>query len=56
MEAPSTLHVCITGGNEILDSNMTMMFGGLAATKHFGTQAIHGVVNKPVLDSVGKDR
>ena len=52
----STLHVCITGGNEILYSNMTMMFGGLAATKHFGTQAIHGVVNKPVLDSVGKDR
>lgn len=52
----STLHVCITGGNEILYSNMTMQFGGLAATKHFGTQAIHGVVNKPVLDSVGKDR
>ncbi len=52
----STLHVCITGGNEILYSNMTMQFGGLAATKHFGMQPIHGVVNKPVLDSIGKDR
>jgi hypothetical protein len=23
-----------------------MVFGGLAATKHFGPQAIHGVVRK----------
>jgi hypothetical protein len=52
----STLTVCITGGNEVLYSNMTMMFGGPAAMKHFGTQAIHGVVNKPVIDLVGKDR
>jgi hypothetical protein len=50
----STLTVCITGGNEVLYSNMTMMFGGPAAMKHFGTQAIHGVVNKPVIDLVGK--
>jgi len=52
----STLQVCITGGNEIPYSNLTMVFGGPAATKHFGMQPIHGVVNKPVLDSIGKDR
>lgn len=52
----STLQVCITGGNEVLYSNMTMVFGGPAAMKHFGMQPIHGVVNKPVLDSAGKDR
>ena len=39
----STLQVCITGGNEVPFSNMTMVFGG-PATNHFGTQAIHGVV------------
>ena len=39
----STLQVCITGGNEVPYSNMTMVFGGPAAT-HFGTQPIHGVV------------
>jgi hypothetical protein len=52
----STLQVCVTGGNEVPYSNMTMVFGGPAAMKHFGTQAVHGVVNKPVLDSGGKDR
>jgi hypothetical protein len=46
----STLQVCITGGNEIPfsieNSNMTMVFGGPAALKHFGSQAIHGVVRR----------
>jgi hypothetical protein len=44
----STLQVCISGGPQgqftVENSNMTMMFGGLAANKHFGSQAIHGVV------------
>jgi hypothetical protein len=44
----STLQVCVSGGSEgqftVQNSNMTMMFGGLAANKHFGPQAIHGVV------------
>jgi hypothetical protein len=52
----STLQVCVTGGNEVPYSNVTMVFGGPAASKHFGMQPIHGVVNKPVLDSVGNDR
>jgi Bacterial Ig domain len=39
----STLQVCITGGNTVPYSNMTMVFGG-PAMNHFGTQAIHGVV------------
>src|ERR1700734_1601030 len=44
----STLQVCVSGGNEgqftVQNSNMTMVFGGPAAAKHFGPQAIHGVV------------
>jgi hypothetical protein len=44
----STLQVCVSGGPEgqftVESSNMTMVFGGLAANKHFGAQAIHGVV------------
>jgi hypothetical protein len=44
----STLQVCVSGGNDVLfsipNSNMTMVFGGPAAAKHFGSQAIHGVV------------
>jgi hypothetical protein len=44
----STLQVCVSGGNEglytVQNSNMTLVFGGLAANKHFGPQAIHGVV------------
>jgi hypothetical protein len=52
----STLQVCVTGGTEVPYSNITMVFGGPAANKHFGMQPIHGVVNKPVLDSIGKDR
>jgi hypothetical protein len=50
----STLLVCILGGNELPYSNMEMVFGGPAAIKHFGSQPIHGVVNKPILDSVAK--
>ena len=44
----STLQVCVTGGDDIQyslpNANMTMQFGGPASTKHFGQQAIHGVV------------
>jgi len=54
----SVLQVCISGGDgsqgTITDSNITLVFSGPAAT-HFGPQAIHGVVRKPV-DSNGKDR
>ena len=41
----STLQVCVTGGTEIAYSNVTLVFGGPAGIKHFGTQAIHGVVH-----------
>src|ERR1700722_6469459 len=51
----STLQVCVTGGNEVPYSNITLVFGG-PATNHFGTQAIHGVVHKPILDSIEKGR
>jgi hypothetical protein len=51
----STLQVCVTGGNEVPYSNLTLVFGG-PATNHFGTQAIHGVVRKASADSIGKDR
>jgi hypothetical protein len=44
----STLQVCVSGGNEVQfsipNSNMTLVFGRPAAAKHFGSQAIHGVV------------
>jgi len=43
----STLQVCITGGDgdySISHSNLTLVFQG-PATKHFGTQAIHGDVS-----------
>jgi len=43
----STLQVCVTGGKDVQyslpNSNITLVFGG-PATKHFGSQAIHGVV------------
>ena len=52
----SVLQICVTGGDFVSGSvpysNMTMQFVDLAsgaaspATKHFGTQAIHGVVTK----------
>jgi hypothetical protein len=40
----STLQVCVLGGNEVPFSNVTLVFGGPAALKHFGSQPIHGVV------------
>jgi hypothetical protein len=44
----STLQVCVMGGDDVQyslpNANMTMVFGGPAGTKHFGQQAIHGVV------------
>ena len=51
----STLQVCVTGGNDVQFSNMTMVFGG-PAMHHFGTQAIHGVVRKAVVEDEWKDR
>jgi len=51
----STLQVCITGGEDVrysvTNSNITLLFGG-PATTHFGPQAIHGVVRKPVADEI----
>jgi hypothetical protein len=41
----TTLQVCVTGGTEVSNSNVTLVFVG-PATTHFGTQAIHGVVLK----------
>ncbi len=41
----SSLQVCVTGGGEVSYSNLSLVFGGPAAT-HFGTQAIHGVVRE----------
>jgi hypothetical protein len=44
----STLQICVLGGDDIQysipNANITMVFGGPAGTKHFGQQAIHGVV------------
>jgi hypothetical protein len=46
----STLTVCVMGGDDIQyslpNANVTMVFGGPAGTKHFGQQAIHGVVRE----------
>lgn len=56
----STLQVCVTGATptqfSIPDANITLVFGGPAAAKHFGSQAIHGVVRKASPDLIGKDR
>jgi len=47
----STLQVCVSGGNDVpysvTNSNITLVFGG-PAVMHFGSQAIHGVVRKPL--------
>ncbi len=53
--SPTQLQVCITGGDEVSNSNITLVFDG-PATMHFGTQAIHGVVRKASADPIGKDR
>ena len=42
---PSPVTVCILGGDSVKYANMTMTIG-LPASKHFGTQPIHGVVQK----------
>jgi hypothetical protein len=47
----SSLQVCVTGGTEVADSNITLVFLG-PATGHFGTQPIHGVVRKAVAEFV----
>jgi hypothetical protein len=47
----STLQVCVSGGDDVqysvTSSNITLVFGG-PAVMHFGSQAIHGVVRKPL--------
>ena len=45
---PSTLQVCITGESVVEYSNLSMSFTSTspAAIKHFGSQAIHGIVRK----------
>ena len=42
---PSPLTICVTGGSSVEFSNITLVLG-VPAAKHFGTQAIHGVVVK----------
>jgi hypothetical protein len=53
----STLQVCVSGGDDVrysvTNSNITLVFGG-PAVMHFGSQAIHGVVRKPLDEE--KDR
>jgi hypothetical protein len=48
-KGPSTLYVCITGGNDVEYSNMTIVLTG-TATSHFGGQPIHGAVRFPHKD------
>jgi len=44
---PSPLQVCIAGGSQVEFSNITLVFTeGSGASGHFGSQAIHGVVQK----------
>ncbi|HKQ87042.1 MAG TPA: hypothetical protein VJS43_09750 [Candidatus Acidoferrales bacterium] len=49
MFAGSAAEICITGGNAVSYSNITLTFVG-PATGHFGPQAIHGVVRKTAPD------
>lgn len=53
----STLQVCVSGGDDVRyslpNSNITLVFRG-PATKHFGPQAIHGVVR--LATEEGRDR
>jgi hypothetical protein len=41
----SNLTVCVTGGTDVEYSNVTLVFGA-PALKHFGPDAIHGIVRK----------
>ena len=54
----SQLQVCVTGVDNapysVANANITLVFTG-AATSHFGTQAIHGVVKMAATDSEGKN-
>ena len=45
-KGPSSLQICVSGGEEVEYSNVTLQLSGLATT-HFGSQAIHGVVRIP---------
>ena len=51
----STLTVCVNGGSDVPFSNVTLVFG-TPASKHFGTQAIHGVVSETRLFEFGDDQ
>jgi hypothetical protein len=55
----SSLQVCVSGASEgqysIPNSNVTLVFVG-AATSHFGSQAIHGVVKEPTTGVIQEDR
>jgi hypothetical protein len=44
LKGPSTLWVCIAGGDQVRFSNFSMIFSDGPATSHFGTYAVHGVV------------
>lgn len=44
-KGPSTMQVCINGGDKVPFSNISLLLMG-PATGHFGTKAIHGVVRK----------
>ncbi|MGH9408393.1 MAG: hypothetical protein ACRD1V_02950 [Vicinamibacterales bacterium] len=43
--SPSPLTVCVLGGTAVTFSNVELMFGS-PASKHFGTEAVHGLVTK----------
>jgi hypothetical protein len=49
----TSLQVCVTGGSEVPYSNITLVFSG-PATSHFGSQAIHGVVRKALVNDFGR--
>jgi hypothetical protein len=42
---PSTMTICVLGGGEVMFSNITMTLAA-PASSHFGTQPIHGVVER----------
>jgi hypothetical protein len=44
LKGPSTLWICIAGGDQISFSNFAMTFTDGPATTHFGSFPIHGVV------------
>jgi hypothetical protein len=49
----STLQVCVTGGDEVAFSNVSLVFSG-PAVSHFGSQPIHGVVRKVSSEPLNK--